>query len=53
MTRPVGLYGGEITGKGYLNQRQVLIDRSTLVELLYAQPDVGDVIVAGTAGRTA
>ena len=53
MARPAGLYGGEITGKGYVNQRQVLIDRSTLVELLYAQPTPGDVIVAGTAGRTA
>ena len=53
MERPAGLYGGEITGKGYVNQRQVLIDRSTLVELLYAQPTPADVIVAGTAGRTA
>jgi len=40
-------------GKGYVNQRQVLINRSTLVELLYAQPTPADVIVAGTAGRTA
>lgn len=38
MARPAGLYGGEITGKGYVNQRQVLTDRSTLVELFYAQP---------------
>ena len=38
MARPVGLYGGDITGKGYLNQRQALVDRSTLVELLCAQP---------------
>ena len=53
MARPGGLYGGEITGKGYVNQRQVLIDRSTLVELFYAQPTTGDAIVAGTAGRTA
>jgi hypothetical protein len=36
-----------------MNQRQVLIDGSTLVELLYAQPTPADVIVAGTAGRTA
>jgi len=33
--------------------RQVLINRSTLVELLYAQPTPVDVIVAETAGRTA
>jgi len=38
MARPAGQYGGEITGKGYVNQRQVLIDRSTLVELFHAQP---------------
>lgn len=36
--RPAGQYGGEITGKGYVNQRQVLIDRSTLVKLFFAQP---------------
>jgi hypothetical protein len=36
-----------------VNQWQVLIGRSTLVELLYAQPTPADVIVAGTAGRTA
>ena len=33
---PAGLYGGEITGKGYVNQQQVLIARSTLVELFSA-----------------
>ena len=53
MARPADLDGGEITDKGYVNQRQVLINRSTLVELLYAQPTPADVIVAGTAGRTA
>ena len=53
MARPADLDGGEITDKGYVNQRQVLINRSTLVELLYAQPAHAHVIVAGTAGRTA
>jgi feruloyl-CoA synthase len=53
MARPADLDGGEITDKGYVNQRQVLINRSTLVELLYAQPTPADVIVAGTPGRTA
>ena len=53
MVRPAGRYGGEVTGKGYVNQRRVLIDRSTLVDLFYAQPTPADVIVAGTAGRAA
>ena len=53
MARPADLDGGEISDKGYVNQRQMPIDRSTLVELLYAQPTPADVIVAGTAGRTA
>jgi feruloyl-CoA synthase len=54
MARPADLDGGEVTDKGYVNQRQVLINRSTLVELLYAQPASADVIVAGrVAGRTA
>ncbi len=42
-----GLDAGEITDKGYVNQRQVLVNRSTLVELLYAQPTSAYVIVAG------
>lgn len=33
---------GEITDKGYVNQRRVLADRAALVELLYAQPDPED-----------
>ena len=53
MARPADLDGGETTDKGYVNQRQVLINRSTLVELLYAQPAAAGVIVPGTAGRTA
>jgi feruloyl-CoA synthase len=53
MARPADLDGGEITDKGYVNQRQVLINRSTLVELLYARPAHAHVIVAGTTGRTA
>jgi feruloyl-CoA synthase len=53
MARPADPDGGEITDQRYVNQRQVLIDRPTLVELLYAQPTPADVIVAGTTGRTA
>jgi feruloyl-CoA synthase len=52
MARPADLDGGEITDKGYVNQRQVLINRSTLVELLYTHPVHPHVIVPGTAGRT-
>ena len=36
---PAGLDAGEITDKGYVNQRRVLANRAALVELLYAQPD--------------
>jgi feruloyl-CoA synthase len=36
--KPAGLDAGEITDKGYVNQRQVLANRAALVELLYAQP---------------
>ena len=37
--RPAGLDAGEITDKGYVNQREVLANRAALVELLYAQPE--------------
>ena len=39
LARPAGLDAGEITDKGYVNQRQVLANRAALVEMLYAQPD--------------
>jgi feruloyl-CoA synthase len=38
MTRPADLDAGEITDKGYVNQRKVLHNRSELVDLLYAEP---------------
>ena len=47
LARPADLDGGEITDKGYVNQRQVLVNRSTLVEQLYAQPAPAHVVVAG------
>jgi hypothetical protein len=34
MTRPAALDAGEITDKGYVNQRKVLAERATLVDLL-------------------
>jgi feruloyl-CoA synthase len=39
MARPADLDAGEITDKGYVNQRRVLAHRAALVELLYAGPD--------------
>ena len=39
------LDAGEITDKGYVNQRATLERRSALVERLYAEPN-DDVIVA-------
>ncbi|HYX59536.1 MAG TPA: hypothetical protein VE888_11080 [Streptosporangiaceae bacterium] len=39
---PLGLDAGEITDKGYVNQRRVLANRAALVELLYAQPGPED-----------
>ena len=48
MSRPADLDGGEITDKGYVNQRRVLRDRAALVDLLYAGPAArGVIVVAG------
>jgi feruloyl-CoA synthase len=47
LARPASLDAGEITDKGYVNQRQVLAERAHLVELLYADPVAPEVIVAG------
>ena len=46
LARPADLDAGEITDKGYVNQRRVLIRRAALVELLYAEPAPAGVIVA-------
>jgi feruloyl-CoA synthase len=46
MADPAGLDAGEITDKGYVNQRQVLANRAALVELLYVEPAPPGVIVA-------
>ncbi len=46
MADPAGLDAGEITDKGYVNQRQVLANRAGLVDLLYAEPVPHGVIVA-------
>ena len=47
MSRPGGLDAGEITDKGYVNQRRVLAQRAHLVDLLYDDEPVGAVVTAG------
>ena len=46
MREPPSIDGGEITDKGYINQRKVLSRRAALVDLLYADPAPPGVIVA-------
>ena len=45
MTEPPAIDAGEITDKGYVNQRAVLERRDALVQALYAQPPGPGVIV--------
>ena len=47
LARPADLDSGEITDKGYVNQRQVLTNRSALIEVLYADPPPAHVILPG------
>lgn len=46
MAEPPSIDAGEITDKGYLNQRAVLERRAVLVEQLYAEPRLAGIIVA-------
>jgi feruloyl-CoA synthase len=46
MGRPASLDDGEITDKGYINQRKVLARRAALVDLLYADPAPAGIITA-------
>jgi feruloyl-CoA synthase len=46
ITRPADLDAGEITDKGYVNQRQMLKNHSQIVELLYTEPPPPGVIAA-------
>src|SRR5262249_15135244 len=46
MARPASLDDGEITDKGYVNQRTVLARRAALVAMLYADPPPAGVIIA-------
>jgi len=47
LARPADLDAGEITDKGYVNQRQMLKNHAALVEMLYTDPLPPGVIVAG------
>ncbi len=47
LAQPASLDDGEITDKGYVNQRKVLARRAALAEMLYADPVPDGVIVAG------
>ena len=49
MARPADLDAGEITDKGYVNQRRVLDRRAALVDLLYTDPAPAEVIVAASS----
>ena len=50
LSRPADLDRGEITDKGYVNQRQVLRNRAALVDLLYGAPAPGVVTAGGPGG---
>ena len=49
LARPPDLDAGEITDKGYINQRRVLDRRAALIELLYADPPAPGVITPSAA----
>jgi feruloyl-CoA synthase len=45
MARPASLDAGEITDKGYVNQRTVLSERAALADLLYTDPPAPGVVL--------
>src|SRR5438105_15341178 len=45
LTDPPSIDAGEITDKGYINQRAVLERRATIVESLYREPPDNDVVL--------
>ena len=49
LASPASLDAGEITDKGYVNQRRVLDRRAALVDLLYTDPAPAEVIVAASS----
>lgn len=52
LVEPPSMDAGEITDKGYVNQRAVLARRADAVEQLYAAQPSDDVIVVGRAEKT-
>jgi feruloyl-CoA synthase len=50
MAHPASLDAGEITDKGYVNQRTVLARRAALVDMLYADPAPAGIVLAGEPG---
>jgi feruloyl-CoA synthase len=46
MTEPPNIDAGEITDKGYLNQRAILARRTALAERIYSEKPGDDVVVA-------
>lgn len=50
MSTPPSADAGEITDKGYLNQRRVLVQRVGMVELMYRNPPDSEVIVPRQIG---
>ena len=50
LKEPPSIDAGEITDKGYINQRAVLERRAAVVERLYRNPPGNDVILLGWAG---
>jgi len=51
LAEPPSLDIGEMTDKGSINQRAVLVHRARLVEELYAEPPPPSVIIAGAAAK--
>ena len=49
LAAPPDLDAGEITDKGYVNQRRVLANRAALAGLLYTDPPPPGVVIAGTS----
>jgi feruloyl-CoA synthase len=47
LARPPDLDAGEITDKGYVNQRRALANRAALADLLYTDPPPPGVVIAG------
>ncbi len=45
MSSPPALDAGEVTDKGYVNQRKVLAARAALVDLLYTDPSPAGVVI--------